>query len=225
MVGECLVELGGIERLDPVPECEVGRRGLLGLERHDPLDRVDDGQALAMQQHLPGERGAVELTGSESRAGRHGRSVRGTFGAGGPVIMSAMDETYRLRELADLVPVLEAPDANFGHWDHGPSADGGAHLPWFVPGPTEDAFRSAVGRGGWVVVGFDWMQWLQTDEGRALRDDPGALATASADQLGMLLTAIVRSDRFTEGSIAGAFESGLLARIARRAASLLEARR
>ena len=38
----------------------------------------------------------------------------------------------------------------------------------------------------------------------------------------MLLTAIIRSDRFTEGSIAGAFESGLLARIARRAASLLE---
>jgi len=138
--------------------------------------------------------------------------------------MSAMDQNERLRDLADLVPILEAPDADFGHWDNGPSADGTAHLPWFVPGPTEEAFRMAVGRGGWVVAGFDWMRWMETDEGRSLRDDPGALATASADQLGMLLTAIVRSDRFIEGSIAGAFESGLLARIARRAAALLEER-
>jgi hypothetical protein len=38
----------------------------------------------------------------------------------------------------------------------------------------------------------------------------------------MLLTAIVRSDRFVEGSIEGAFESGLLAAICRRAAVLLE---
>jgi hypothetical protein len=133
-----------------------------------------------------------------------------------------MDQTDRLRELADLVPVLEATDADFGHWDNGPSADGSAHLPWFVPGPTEEALRMAVGRGDWVVVGFDWMAWLQTDEGRSLRDDPAAVATANPEQLGMLLTAIIRSDRFTEGSIAGAFASGLLARIARRAASLVE---
>lgn len=133
-----------------------------------------------------------------------------------------MDQADRLRALADLVPVLEAPDADFGHWDNDPLPDGSIHMPWFVPGPTEDAFRTAVGRGGWIVMGFDWMNWLQTDEGRSLRDDPGAIATASPDQLGKLLTAIVRSDRFTEGSIAGAFESGLLARIARRAGSLLD---
>jgi hypothetical protein len=136
--------------------------------------------------------------------------------------MAVMDRAERRRALADLVPVREAPDADFGHWDNGPSADGTAHLPWFVPGPTEEAFRMAVGRGAWVVVGFDWMNWLQTDEGRSLRDDPGAIATANTDQLEKLLTAIIRSDRFSEGSIEGAFESGLLARIARRAASLLE---
>ena len=136
--------------------------------------------------------------------------------------MAAMQQTDRLRELADLVPVLEAPDADFGHWDNEPLPDGSIHMPWFVPGATEDAFRKAVGQGGWIVTGFDWMQWLQTDEGRSLRDDPAAVATASPDQLGMLLTAIIRSDRFTEGSIAGAFESGLLARIARRATALLE---
>ena len=45
--------------------------------------------------------------------------------------------------------------------------------------------------------------------------------TPDPEQLGWLLTAIVRSDRFVEGSIEGAFASGLLARIARRAAALL----
>ena len=56
-----------------------------------------------------------------------------------------------------------------------------------------------------------------------MRSDPEAVAAATPEQLAWLLTAIVRSDRFVEGSIEGAFESGLLARIARRAAALLEA--
>jgi hypothetical protein len=35
-----------------------------------------------------------------------------------------------------------------------------------------------------------------------------------------LLTAIIRSDRFNEGSLAGAFESGLVLAICRRAVAL-----
>ena len=96
-------------------------------------------------------------------------------------------------------------------------------MPYFTFGPTADAFRSAIGRGGWIVTGFDWMTWLQTDDGASFRDRPEALAAASTDDLAKLLTAIVRSDRFVEGSLAGAFESGLLARIAQRAAALLVA--
>ncbi|MDQ3126943.1 MAG: DUF6508 domain-containing protein, partial [Chloroflexota bacterium] len=79
------------------------------------------------------------------------------------------------------------------------------------------------GQGSWLIQGFDWRTWLHTDEGRALRDQADALDAATADQLAKLLTAIVRSDRFVEGSIEGAFRSGLLARIARRSAALLEA--
>jgi uncharacterized protein DUF6508 len=131
-----------------------------------------------------------------------------------------MDLAERLRPLADLVPILEAPGADFGGWETPPPVDGVHGLPFFRFGPAAEAFRAAVARGGWIVV-FDWMAWLETDEGRALRDRPDALAAAAPDQLARLLTAIVRSDRFVEGSIAGAFESGLLARIARRAASLL----
>lgn len=133
-----------------------------------------------------------------------------------------MDLAERLLPLADLVPTLEAPDADFGHWEGGSrDTDGVLQMPWFAFGPTGDAFIAAVGRGGWIIAGFDWMTWLQTDEGQALRDRPGVVETATPDQLARLLTAIVRSDRFVEGSIVGAFESGLLTRIAKRAATVL----
>ncbi len=72
------------------------------------------------------------------------------------------------------------------------------------------------------VTPFDWPSWMKTDEAQRLVRDHGAIATASADQLVKLTTAVVRSDRFTEGSVAGAFESGLLAAIARRAATLAD---
>ena len=133
-----------------------------------------------------------------------------------------MDLADRLRPLADLTSILEAPDADFGHWHASDTtADGVIHTPWFEFGPAADAVRAAVAQGEWMLIGFDWMTWLRTDEGQALRDDADAVTTATPDQLAKLLTAIIRSDRFVEGSMAGAFESGLLARIARRAAALL----
>ena len=114
-------------------------------------------------------------------------------------MMSAMDLTERLHALADLVPILEDPDADFGHWDTAPATDGVEHLPWYTFGPAGDAFRAALGRGGWVINGFDWRTWLEGDEGRTLRDGPDAMADATPEQLARLLTAIVRSDRFVEG--------------------------
>ena len=134
-----------------------------------------------------------------------------------------MDLADRLRALAELGPVLDAPDADFGHWETPPPKDGVYSLGWFEFGPTAEAWRSAVARGEWIDSGFDWRTWLATDVGAAFRDDPAALARATPEQLAWLLTAIVRSDRFVEGSIAGAFESRLLSRISRRAAALLEA--
>jgi hypothetical protein len=132
-----------------------------------------------------------------------------------------MELSDRLRALADLAPILESPDADFGHWELPPPRDGVSSMGWFEFGPTAEAWRAGVARGDWIAVGFDWRSWLQTDRGQALRDDPEAVASATPDELGWLLTSIVRSDRFVEGSIEGAFESGLLTRICRRAGALL----
>jgi uncharacterized protein DUF6508 len=132
-----------------------------------------------------------------------------------------VNNAERLSPLAALVPILESAEADFGTWE-APAAVGGVlRMPYYTFGPTAEAFRAAVAKGDWVIIGFDWRSWLATAEGQALKDRPEALASATADQLAWLLTAIIRSDRFVEGSIAGAFESGLLARIARRAAVLL----
>ena len=133
-----------------------------------------------------------------------------------------MELTERLRVLASVLPALEAPDADFGHWELPPPRDGIGSLGWFEFGPTAEVWRAAVAAGDWINFGFDWRTWFAGDDGRSLRDDPGAIATATPDQLAWLLTAIIRSDRFTEGSIAGAFESGLLAAISRRARALLD---
>ena len=70
------------------------------------------------------------------------------------------------------------------------------------------------------------MAWLQTSDGVALSATPGAIdaiAGASSADLARLVTAIRRGDRFMEGNIAGAIESGIVAAISRRAAVLLEA--
>ena len=115
--------------------------------------------------------------------------------------------------------MLETPEADFGRWETSPPRDGVRSLPWFTFGPAGKAWRAAA--GGWIIGGFDWRTWLGDGAGRAFAEDPAAVDTASIDDLARLITAIVRSERFTEGSIEGAFQSGLLARISRRARILL----
>jgi len=97
--------------------------------------------------------------------------------------------------------------------------DGVIVMGHFTPSDEADAFLRDLGRVG-LVRPFDWTAWLATPRGEELRQ-PAALATASPEELANLLTAIVRSERFSEGSLEGALESGLLLAIARRARMLL----
>ena len=71
--GEGRVEVGRVERIDPVPECDVRRGRFLRLERDDPMDRIDDADRLAPEQKLPRKGRSVEQTSGEG----HGRNPRG----------------------------------------------------------------------------------------------------------------------------------------------------
>jgi hypothetical protein len=106
----------------------------------------------------------------------------------------------RLLLLARHLDAFQPPDYTFGDWE---------------PSWTD------ADAGGWVTP-FDWPTWLASDEGQALSRHPEAVARASADDLGRLLTACVRADRFSEGTLGWAYESGLLTAILRRAKVLAE---
>jgi len=126
----------------------------------------------------------------------------------------------RLHALARHLAVFEAPGFSFGEWVPArPLADGTIALGWFELSSEAATFVRDASEAG-CIVPFDWPSWLGTTNGRALAADPAAVAEASAGDLVRLLTAVVRSDRFSEGSLADAYESGLLTAIARRARDL-----
>ncbi len=125
----------------------------------------------------------------------------------------------QLALLAGFLARFEQPDAIPGQWmGLEPRADGTQQMPWFQFSPLMDEFQRALHDGGWIEA-FDWPAWLATEEAISLHD-PDALENATAMQIGRLLTALFRQERFSEGNVAAAFEAGLILGILRRAASL-----
>ena len=134
------------------------------------------------------------------------------------------DDRARLRIIAETLPMLESPEFTAGAWhDSERMADGKLSMPWFELSSEAEVFTRAVGEAGLLQVGFAWPDWAGTPEAGALRTDRQALARATPDQLGKLLTMLIREDRFSEGALAASFESGLIAAIARRARALSDA--
>ena len=122
--------------------------------------------------------------------------------------VSPLTEKIKLRALACFVSQL-------GLKSQGAAAENEDHEELGV------AFVDAASRAGWIVP-FDWATWAESAEGRRLLREPRHIATATPDQLGKVLTTLVRGERFSEGTLSEALESGLLLAIARRAEALLD---
>lgn len=132
-----------------------------------------------------------------------------------------LPERQRLEALAAFLPVFDSPEFVFGQWAESRTEGGGTlQLPHFDLSPEAEAFLAEVGRGGWIINGFDWKAWNVTPEAVALRRGDG-FDRATPIALARLLTALVRQDRFVEGTLVEAHESGLLRRIVARAAELV----
>jgi hypothetical protein len=126
----------------------------------------------------------------------------------------------RLRRLSAWADPLADPGFTFGEWVAPTTgADGVIQVGWFDISDAGQQFVSEMYELGWVYA-FDWMKWLGTSDGRLLSSGPDAVASASAADLAKLLTAIIRGERFSDGELEGAFESGILTAIARRARQL-----
>ena len=111
----------------------------------------------------------------------------------------ARDEDWQA--LWDAVDAL-TPETSFATWSGG--SDGQLPYPMYTQ-PVEE-LRERIGRLG-IVVPFDWMKW---DGVRRYKDDPAALQSAPVADAVRLVIAILRSERFTDGSIEGALQSGLM---------------
>jgi hypothetical protein len=134
--------------------------------------------------------------------------------------MSASDDAVplkaRLEALAAFVPVFEAPGFTFGEWD---TSEG--HLPYFFRSEEASRFVQTAYEFGWCTSSVDWTKWIATDAAQRFANDPRLIEHATVSDLEHLLTTIIRQDRFVEGNLDGAFESGHLTAIVRRAEVLL----
>lgn len=132
------------------------------------------------------------------------------------------DVRERLRAIGAFRAELETPGFDAGRWHPSePMIDDPnvRTMPWFELSDRGAAFVAAL--AGIMISGFDWPSWMGTPEGQALSSDHVAIAAADPTQLSKLATAVIRSDRFNEGSIAICFDSGLMTAIARRAEVLV----
>ncbi len=120
--------------------------------------------------------------------------------------------------LVGFLEVFEDPTFTFGQWSTPSSTDSGViSIPMFEFSEAGADFLDAVYKLGWVRSDFNWINWKSTPEAEQLKHDADALADATADQIAKLLTTLVRSERFCEGALASAFQSGFLTDILRRA--------
>lgn len=123
----------------------------------------------------------------------------------------------QLNGLAALLPAFEAPDAELGKWEGGQEEQRGSFvMPWFSPSELTTEFLEVAYRDGWVRPDLDWPEWAQTPEAQRLRGDRWALEQATVLDVARLLTFVIRADRFVEGTLAEALESGLVTAVLRR---------
>ncbi len=115
-------------------------------------------------------------------------------------------------ELRGALARLEAADS-MGSWTEAVQhADGSWQLPYTTLSADAEDFLATLGRLG-LHLPFEWTAW---ERGQVLARDPAQLEQASPAEAAMLIVAIRRSDRFVEGEVLEALESGLIQRAARR---------
>ena len=113
-----------------------------------------------------------------------------------------------IQEILRFLPTFSAPGFKAGGFD---SPEG--QLPYCDYSPEVHEFMETLYRLK-VVFPFDWIQWQPTAE--PYLNDPTQLATASQDTLCKLLTLHARQERFSEGHLLAAFESGHMVAILNR---------
>jgi len=112
--------------------------------------------------------------------------------------------------LIELIPKIESI-SKFGKMAGGEKDEKGIiQFPYMKQAPIISEFVKIVYSLP-IIINFDWGAW---DEGRKIAND----SNFDFDTIGLaikckLITTIVRNDRFSEGELVSAFESGLILKI------------
>ncbi len=118
--------------------------------------------------------------------------------------------TYTLQDwkpLFALIPKIENTSV-FGQLVGGDkNEDGVIQIPFSVPADIVSQFLKIVYAIP-IIIAFDWNAW---DEGREMARNKNFIFD-SVDLITKckLITAIIRNDKFSEGALVAAFESGLI---------------
>ena len=112
--------------------------------------------------------------------------------------------------LLDLIPEIENTQkfstTRGGEIDE----DGVMSMPFNEPAPIVNEFQKIVYELPIIIV-FDWAKW---EEGKKMvRDENFDFDTTDIPTKCKLITAIVRNDRFHDGALVSAFESGVILKI------------
>lgn len=137
--------------------------------------------------------------------------------------MRQADTTTMLQALAAFRSELRDPDASAGKWSDqkgSGTADDPLTTPHFEQSDLLNRFVAMAYNAGWIQD-FDWTEWSRGSEAKLLMRDNASLARATVDQIANVITALVRADRFSDGTLARSFETGTLHALAVRAETLL----
>ncbi len=119
--------------------------------------------------------------------------------------------SYRIwKPLLDLIPIIEQTQT-FGTETGGEiNEDGSITMSYFVEEPVVLKFFDLVYNIP-LIINFDWGKWYKK-RGFSEKNDFD-FDTIDIPTKCQLLTVIVRSDRFCEGALVDAFESGIILKI------------
>jgi hypothetical protein len=139
----------------------------------------------------------------------------------GPEAVAEMRDFARkcgLMEIGRFAPLLAEPDFQAGRRLASPPRQPGV----FGRSPIAYSWDASVFvlTAYSLITSLDWRKWAKTAEGAGLLADPARVASADAEQLGHLLTVLIRGEQAVAGTLLDAFTKGLPAAIARRAAEL-----
>ena len=114
------------------------------------------------------------------------------------------------KPLLDLIPEIEKTSP-FGAMKGGEkNAEGIMVMPYWIESLVVSRFHKIVCDMP-IIIDFDWSFW---DEGRKMaRNENFNFNSIDIPTKCKIITAIVRNDRFCEGALVSAFESGLILKI------------